>query len=88
MMMSIPLVGAALLHNYAEKAAWAEQSKQYHRMAQIFALAEQRLREMIRLGNYQGAQRLIQELRKEALAENGDWVLLHRERPLEQPHAG
>ena len=28
------------------------------------------------------------ELGKEALAENGDWVLLRRERPLEMPHAG
>jgi len=31
-------------------------------------------------------QALLEELGKEALVENGDWVLLHRERPLEVPH--
>jgi hypothetical protein len=86
--MSIPLVSAALLHNYTEKRAFSEHAKQYNRMAQLFATAQQRLQEMIRKGDYQGAQSLIVDLGKEALAENGDWVLLHRERPLEVPSAG
>jgi hypothetical protein len=29
---------------------------------------------------------LIEELGKEALSENGDWILLHRDRPLDVPH--
>lgn len=87
-LMSTLFVSAALLHNYAEKRAWAEHHKQYNRMSHLFALAEQRLQKMIQERNYQGAQALIAELGKEALAENGDWVLLHRERPLEPPHAG
>jgi hypothetical protein len=33
------------------------------------------------------AQTLLRELGREALAENGDWVLLHRQRPLEMPSA-
>ena len=33
------------------------------------------------------APALIEELGKEALVENGDWVLLHRERPLQVPKA-
>jgi hypothetical protein len=43
---------------------------------------------MLKDRHYQPAQHLIEELGKEALEENGDWVLLHRERPLEVPHAG
>jgi hypothetical protein len=30
----------------------------------------------------------VRELGEEALAENGDWVLIHREREVEVPHAG
>jgi len=37
---------------------------------------------------YSPMQRLCLDLGTEALEENGDWVLLHRERPLEVPHAG
>jgi hypothetical protein len=33
------------------------------------------------------AQGILRELGKDALAENGDWVLLHRERSLELPQA-
>lgn len=57
-------------------------------MGRLFATAEARLRELIRDNNYQGVQHLIAALGKEALVENGDWVLLHRERPLEVPHPG
>ena len=31
------------------------------------------------------ADELLRELGKEALIENGDWVLLHRERPIDIP---
>ena len=36
-------------------------------------------------GKRHEAQELLIELGKEALGENGDWMLLHRERPLEVP---
>jgi hypothetical protein len=86
-LMSIPLIGAALLHNYAEKRVWSEHARQYNRMGQLFSASDKLLRKMARTGAYKDAQKLIEELGKEALAENGDWVLLHRERPLEPPHA-
>ena len=35
--------------------------------------------------NREEARAIIKELGKEALTENGEWVLLHRERPLEVP---
>ncbi|MFS8084533.1 MAG: hypothetical protein ACMG6H_02810, partial [Acidobacteriota bacterium] len=87
-LMSLPPIGAALLHGYIEKRALSEHAKQYSRMSIIYSNARERLREMIKEDQYQQAEHLIEELGKEALEENGDWVLLHRERPLEVPHAG
>jgi len=87
-LMSLPAIGAALLHGYIEKRALSEHAKQYTRMGVVFSYARERLTQMIKDQQYQQAQNLIEELGKEALEENGDWVLLHRERPLEVPHAG
>ena len=33
------------------------------------------------------ARTLVSDLGKEALAEHGDWLMLHRERPIELPKA-
>jgi hypothetical protein len=81
-----PLI-AGLLYGYARTRALSEHAKQYGRMSLLFANAKQRLEELMAAGKYAGAQALIKDLGKEALAENGDWVLLHRERPLEVPKA-
>jgi hypothetical protein len=81
-----PLI-AGLLYGYARTRALSEHIKQYGRMSLLFANAKQRLEELMASGKYAGAQALIKDLGKEALAENGDWVLLHRERPLEVPKA-
>jgi hypothetical protein len=87
-LISLPAIGAAMLHGYIEKRALSEHAKQYSRMGIIFSNARQPLIKMLKDRHYQPAQHLIEELGKEALEENGDWVLLHRERPLEVPHAG
>ncbi|MDX6289044.1 MAG: hypothetical protein QOH42_843 [Blastocatellia bacterium] len=87
-LISLPAIGAAMLHGYIEKRALSEHAKQYSRMGIIFSNARQPLIKMLKDQHYQRAQHLIEELGKEALEENGDWVLLHRERPLEVPHAG
>ncbi len=80
------LVIAGLLAGYGERRALAEQIKQYAQMGTIFALAEQRLRDLLDAGEHDQALDLIEELGKEALRENGDWVLLHRERAVEVPN--
>jgi hypothetical protein len=87
-LISLPPIGAALLHGYIEKKALSEHAKQYSRMSMIFSNAQKRLSQLIKERQYAQAQNLIEELGREALEENGDWVLLHRERPLEVPHAG
>ncbi len=81
-MDTAPLI-FGLLGAYTEKRGLAEQIKQYSRMELIFRNALSALSQM------QGGNRvdqtcdLLKELGCEALAENGDWLLLHRARPIE-----
>jgi len=79
---------AATLDGYSEKLAFAEQAKQYQRMRDLFEGAANQLTQSLQDGSHDQAHRVIQELGEEALAENGDWVLIHRERDVEVPHAG
>ena len=81
-------VTAALLLGYIEKRALAEHLKRYDRMVELFRRARRRLVALLRAGDRTAAQQLILTLGREALAENGDWVILHRERPLEVPKGG
>jgi len=81
-------VGAALIHGYIEKRAFSEHLRRYGRMSMLFDRACRRLDDLLHVGDYAAARQLIQELGREALAENGDWVILHRERSLEVPKAG
>jgi hypothetical protein len=86
--ITMPAVFGALLHGYTEKQALSEHVKQYDRMSVLFANAKQRLGEALDSESLHEARLLLRELGREALAENGDWVLLHRQRPLEIPQAG
>jgi len=101
MMMSIVLLAlaAGLLHGYNQQRARAEHAKQFGRMSLLFNTAASRLQALLQDEPGSGepgsgeqgreqARALIVALGREALSENGDWVLLHRERPLEVPRAG
>ena len=79
---------AATIDGYSEKLAFAEQAKQYQRMRDLFEGAAIQLAQSLQEGSHDQAHRVIQELGEEALAENGDWVLIHRERDVEVPRAG
>jgi hypothetical protein len=76
----------AIAHHYIEKMAFTEHAKQYGRMQAIFARAAVLVRRAIGSNDLDGAQDRLRRLGREALEENGDWVVLHRERPLEMPH--
>ncbi|MEZ4785176.1 MAG: hypothetical protein R3F28_14000 [Candidatus Kapaibacterium sp.] len=78
---------AGLLIGYVEKRAHGDHAKQYERMSILFANAREHLSEILQDGDVEKGQRLISELGREALAENGDWVLIHRDRPIEVPKA-
>lgn len=77
------LASAALSHNYGNRMAYREHIKQYARMEGVFSRATETL---TTTNDQQQSLQCIRRLGREALAENGDWVLLHRERPLEMPH--
>src|SRR5262249_48623119 len=82
--MTLTLVVAGFLHLYAKTLSIAEHARQYGRMSLFFDIAEQRARAWLDAGQTAQFQALTRELGQEALAENGAWVLLHRERRPEQ----
>ncbi len=81
-------VTAGLLHGYNTLMARSEHTKRYGRMGTLFQRACTELESQLKAGHSHKTSLLLHELGREALAENADWVLLHRERPLEVPHAG
>lgn len=81
----LPAVAGASLHTYSDKLALLQHAKQYKRMENLFTTASERLKEHLRQNAHGQAHDLIRELGMEALAENGDWVMIHRERPVEVP---
>jgi hypothetical protein len=83
--MSLALVLAALREHFTSRMAYSEQIKQYQRMSYLFKLASHHLKVALQQAQPQEAERVILELGKEALEENGDWVLLHRTRPISVP---
>ena len=73
---------AALTHNYVEKLALSTQVRMYERMRRLY----QRHGEKMRAARGAGLVEGLFNLGREALIENGEWVMAHRERPLEVPH--
>jgi hypothetical protein len=78
---------AAAMEGYAEKLAFSVQAKRYQWMSALFTRASAQLQELLGPDQLSEAQQLICELGKEALEENGDWVMIHRER-IPRPHVG
>jgi len=78
--ISLLLVGAAILLAYDEKMAFSEHTRRYKGTSILFRNADAQLAE----GVLTHAEiEVFRALGKEALQENGDWLLLHRDRPLE-----
>jgi hypothetical protein len=76
----LPLIAAAQ-GAYAQKRAEKELIKQYLFMARIFRNARRRLVEAAS----EGARRqILKALGDAALEEHAQWILIHRERPLER----
>ena len=89
------LVGGALSIAWGERNLLSEQSFQYSTMAALFGDAEAELKRKLELleqkiENGQDLSETLQEIKefalalgREALAENGEWLILHRARPFE-----
>ncbi len=86
--IGVLLVMAGLLHGYIDKRAFKQLSKQYERMAATFSTASERLRHYHAMGDEERIRAVLHALGTEALVENGDWVILHRDRPIEVPRGG
>jgi hypothetical protein len=85
--LGVPTLLGAFLHEYADQRAFAAHRKQYQRMARLFARGRAALRRRRTAADAAGTARLLIELGSEALAEHAEWLILHRERPLELPKA-
>jgi len=85
MMVITPLffVVAGSINYYAYRMLFDDQAKQYTRMYGIF---KKSLHLLDKASDDESRQQsIILAVGKEALAENGDWILVHRERPIEVP---
>jgi hypothetical protein len=83
--LGLVTVVGAMVQSYTQKRAFGEHARQYSRMAETFTRAGERMAALLHDGKKARAAALAVELGKEALAEHGDWVILHRERPVELP---
>jgi hypothetical protein len=88
-LMGFAPIGAALWETYAERLGLRTQVNQYARFAGIFRragrFAERLERHPGQHDRHHALVALLRELGREALMENGDWVLLLRERPIVLP---
>jgi hypothetical protein len=79
--LAVPALLAAAYRLWIEQSAYKEQSREYRFMEKQFAHTARALEK--HLDSPAAAEKLLLELGIEALKENGRWLLLHRERPLE-----
>lgn len=70
---------------YQKINAFSEHSRSFRRGGLLMLRAGQRLEAALSKTDLDFAQRIIYETGCEALDENGDWLLLHRDRPVEVP---
>lgn len=87
LMVVIPMlaVTAGILHAYGTQLARSEHIRRFSRMMDLFRSADTEMDRLSEENNDQAAVALIRELGLEALDENSEWLILHRERPLELP---
>jgi hypothetical protein len=90
-LISVSAVLSGLAESFADKRAFRVHVKQYRRMQAHFLRARALLDELLARRPfdqpaYAEAQSVIRDLGIETLAENGAWVMLHRERPVEFVH--
>ena len=79
MMGSLPLI-AAVREAYSHKKADKELIKQYNFMYKLFQRAEQKIAAS---KNEEEKREILKALGHAALDEHAEWILMHRERPLE-----
>lgn len=86
-MAMLPAVAAAITY-YLEKRAYEFHVRRYSMMSGLYRRTEQSIEDAGGALDIAHVQSCLFALGREALAENGDWVLLHRERHVEPPTGG
>ena len=81
----ILLVLSGSLKGYATFMAFAEHARSYEKMGFLFGKGKIEIEKCIDRSSFTDARNVILELGKEALAENGEWIVLHRARPISLP---
>ena len=76
---------AAFVKWWSERRAFGPLAHQYERMAILFDAAARQAGHALEKNRPVDARAVLFEAGREALAENGDWVLLHRDRPVRVP---
>ncbi len=79
---------SGIIKLYGEIMAHQEQSNRYRKMTFYFALCDDRIEQALIKGDLTTAQQLLLIIGRQALAENAEWLLLHRQRPIEVPLGG
>jgi hypothetical protein len=79
--MLVILGGLAIA--FCERRSHEELAKQYERMQVIYTNGEAELEARLSEAHVKGAQAALEELGREAIAENAQWLILRRNRPLE-----
>lgn len=82
---AILFVLAAVCRNHANLMAYEEDANRYQKMGSLFERAIQLLEQHQQKDDTPSARNILQAIGKEALAENGEWLLLHRQRKFEIP---
>ena len=77
------VIAGGLCIAYCERRSYEELSKQYERMAILFANGDRELADRLDVGDVAGAQSVISALGQEAIIEHAQWLILRRARQLE-----
>lgn len=80
---SLLVIFGGLLIAYSERQAHEELARQFERMEIVFRNGNKELESRLARGDVVGAQRVIEELGREAIAEHTAWYMLRRSRSLE-----
>jgi len=82
---SIAFAAAGLCKFYSDIQGYEPQAQRYRSSALLFDIAQTRLQEAMDAGDLAAARKVIFDMGREALDENGDWLILHRDRPVQIP---
>lgn len=74
-----------VLTTYTEKMSYKELPPIYERMEELFRIALVKIDGFLKKNDIENAKQIIFELGKEVLNENGDWIMMNRDKVMDKP---